>query len=130
MINQIKIEVRKQNLAISLYMFFLFLSYLIAFYIFYLSQAARNTQLRESVTLTLVYVILTVCLTITLNATLFHSVNKIRKAIQNKERVFPNESLIKIHLFNFFMNSVFSIVQSSMYEIDLFMEYSVKTEKA
>ena len=111
-------------------MFFLFLSYLIAFYIFYLSQAARNTQLRESVTLTLVYVILTVCLTITLNATLFHSVNKIRKAIQNKERVFPNESLIKIHLFNFFMNSVFSIVQSYMYEIDLFMEYSVKTEKA
>lgn len=112
-----------------MYMFFLFLSYLIAFYVFYVSQAARNDKKRESVTLTFVYIIMNVCVTIILNATLFHSVSKIRKAIQNKESVFPNESLIKIHLFNFFMNSVFSIIQSSMFEIDLFMEYSKDTDK-
>ena len=110
-------------------MFFLFLSYLIAFYVFYVSQEAKKHKIRESVTLSFVYVIMSVCITIILNATLFHSVSKIRKTIQNKESVFPNESLIKIHLFNFFMNSVFSIIQSSMYEIDLFMKYSTETDK-
>ena len=43
-----------------------------------------------------------------------YSVSRIRNSIKNKEYIFPNEKLIVIHLINYFISSVFSIVQTVM----------------
>ena len=53
-------------------------------------------------------------LTILINVVLMYSVSRIRNSIKNKEYIFPNEKLIVIHLINYFISSVFSIVQTVM----------------